>query len=82
MRDRTLFDLILVLVAGVLAYTETFGWADPIANLDALLGVFAAIDVRAYLVAGGLLGVVFVGYLVAYLPKKEAQRSVRKQQKK
>jgi len=79
MRDRTLFDLVLVLAAGILAYTETFGWADPVANLDQVLGVFAAIDVRAYLVLGGLLGVVFVGYLVAYLPKKEATRSVRNQ---
>ena len=79
MRERTLFDLILILVAAILAYTETFGWADPLANLSKILGLFAAIDVRAYLVLGGLLGIVFVGYLVAYLPKKEAQRSIRDQ---
>jgi len=32
MRERTLFDIILIFVAGVLAYTETFGWADPLAT--------------------------------------------------
>ncbi|GGN91363.1 MULTISPECIES: hypothetical protein [Haloarcula] len=76
MDSRELFDLALVVLAGLLAYTETFGFADPRATLEEILAVLVTLDVRVYLVLGGLFGIAFVAYLVVYLPKKDA-RSMR-----
>ncbi|MBX0324164.1 hypothetical protein EGH21_14090 [Halomicroarcula sp. F13] len=76
MDSRELFDLVLVVVAGLLAYTETFGFADPRATLAEIIAVLATLDIRVYLVLGGLFGMSFVAYLVVYLPKKDA-RSAR-----
>jgi hypothetical protein len=76
MDRRILFDILLVLVGGVVAYTETFGFADPRATIREILGVLADLDVRVYLVLGGLFGITFVGYLVVYLPQRDA-RNIR-----
>ena len=77
MQERDVLDLLLVAVLGVLAYVESFGLADPIATVDELVAVLAAVDVRAYLVLGGVFGIVFLGYLTIYLPSKDARRSLR-----
>jgi hypothetical protein len=76
MDSRELFDALLVVIAGLLAYTETFGFADPRATLREILSILATLDVRVYLVLSGLFGIVFVGYLVVYLPQKDA-RTIR-----
>lgn len=76
MDARELFDLVLVVVAGVVAYTETYGFADPRATVWEIIGTLTALDIRVYLVLGGLLGIVFVGYLVVYLPRQDA-RTIR-----
>ncbi|WP_262179919.1 hypothetical protein [Haloarcula laminariae] len=73
MDRRVLFDALLVVVGGLVAYTETFGFADPRATIREILVVFLNLDVRVYLVLSGLFGIVFVGYLVVYLPQKDAQ---------
>jgi len=73
MDTRDLFDLVLVGLGGLLAYTETFGFADPRATLAELVAVLAGLDIRVYLVLGGLFGVVFVVYLAIYLPKRAAR---------
>jgi len=76
MDRRVLFDALLVLVGGLVAYTEMFGFADPRATIREILTVLATLDVRVYLVLSGLFGIVFVGYLVVYLPQKDA-RTIR-----
>jgi len=76
MDSRALFDALLVVVAGLVAYTETFGFTDPRATIWQIVGVLRDLDVRVYLVLGGLFGVCFVGYLVVYLPRKDA-RTIR-----
>jgi hypothetical protein len=73
MDSRELFDLVLVVVAGVVAYTETYGFADPRGTIWEIAGTLTDLDIRVYLVLGGLLGVMFVGYLVVYLPRRDAQ---------
>jgi hypothetical protein len=73
MDSRDSFDLALVVVAGLLAYTETFGFADPRATIAQIVGIIVGLDVRVYLVLGGLFGIVFVAYLVVYLPKRDAR---------
>ncbi len=77
MQERDLMDLVLVAVVAVLAYVETFGLADPIATVDEIVDVVATLDVRVYLVLGGVFGLVFVGYITVYLPQKDAARSAR-----
>lgn len=72
MDSRELFDVLLVVVGGLVAYTETYGFTDPRATISQVLGVLTTLDVRVYLVLGGLFGMMFVGYLVVYLPKKDA----------
>jgi uncharacterized membrane protein len=76
MDSRELFDAVLVVVAGLVAYTETFGFADPRATISEIFSILANLDVRVYLVLGGLFGIVFVGYIVVYLPQKDA-RTIR-----
>ncbi|WP_276273123.1 hypothetical protein [Haloarcula litorea] len=73
MDRRGWFDLALVVVAAVLAYTETFGFADPRATIEELVAILLGLDVRVYLVLGGIFGVAFVTYLVVYLPKRDAR---------
>ena len=77
MQERDVLDLLLVAVLAVVAYVETYGLADPVATADEMIAVLLAIDVRAYLVLGGILGIAFVGYITMYLPSKDAGRSLR-----
>jgi len=77
MQERDVLDLLFVAVLAVLAYVESFGLADPIATVDELVAVLATIDVKVYLVIGGFMGILFLGYLTIYLPKKNAARTPR-----
>ena len=77
MQERDVLDLLLVAIVGALAYVETFGLADPAATVDEIVAVLLTIDVRVYLVVGGVFGIAFVGYITVYLPRKDAARSVR-----
>lgn len=72
MDSRELFDALLVVVGGLVAYTETYGFTDPRATVWQVLRVLETLDVRVYLVMGGLFGIMFVGYLVVYLPRRDA----------
>lgn len=78
MQERDVIDLLLVVILAILAYVESFGLADPIATLDEIVALFADVGIEIYLVLGGIFGIVFVGYLTIYLPKKEANQSVRR----
>ena len=73
MDSRLSFDLVLVVLAALLSYTETFGFADPRATIYEIIGVLLGLDIRVYLVLGGLMGMSFVAYLVVYLPQKAAR---------
>ena len=70
-RDRV--DAALVALAAILAYTETFGLVDPRTTASELLALLTGLDVRVYLVVGGIFGIAFVTYLVLYLPQKAAR---------
>lgn len=73
MDSRDSFDLVLVVLAGLLAYTETFGFVDPRTTIAELVAILTGLDVRVYLVLAGIFGVVFVTYLAVYLPQKDAR---------
>ena len=66
----------MVVGGGLVAYTETYGFTDPRATIWQIVGVLETLDVRVYLVLSGIFGIAFVGYLVVYLPQKDA-RTVR-----
>jgi hypothetical protein len=76
MDSRVLFDAVLAVIAGLLAYTEMYGFTDPSATIWEILRRLANLDIRVYLVLGGLFGIVFVGYLAVYLPWRDA-RAIR-----
>jgi hypothetical protein len=73
MDSRGLFDIALVAVAGLLAYTETFGFANPRTTLEEIIAAIAELDIRVFLVLGGIFGICFVAYLTMYLPQKNAR---------
>jgi len=77
MDSRGLFDIALVVVAGLLAYTETFGFANPRTTLEEIIAAIAGLDVRVFLVLGGIFGICFVAYLTMYLPQKDARTMQR-----
>lgn len=78
MRERDVLDLVLVVILAILAYVESFGLADPIATVDDIVALFANVGIEIYLVLGGISGIVFVGYLTIYLPKKTASEPPRR----
>jgi len=78
MDERDVFDLLLTLAVAVAAYVQLYGLANPLAILDDAVAVLLEIDVRIYLVVGGIMGIFFVAYIVVYLPQKDAQRSVER----
>jgi len=45
--------------------------------LTAVVDALRSIDIVYYLVAAGVLGVVFVSYITIYLPQKHSQRRLR-----
>jgi len=73
MDSRGLFDIALIVVAGLLAYTETFGFANPRTTLEEIIAAIAGLDIRVFLVLGGIFGICFVAYLTMYLPQKDAR---------
>ncbi|GGK67617.1 MULTISPECIES: hypothetical protein [Haloarcula] len=73
MDSRGLFDIALVVVAGLLAYTETFGFANPRTTLQEIIAAIAGLDIRVFLVLGGIFGICFIAYLTMYLPQKDAR---------
>lgn len=77
MRERDVVDLILVAVLAAVTYVEAFGLADPLAVARTVAEILRSLDVRVYLVLGGIFGIAFVGYLTVYLPRKDAARSAR-----
>jgi hypothetical protein len=77
MDSRGLFDIALVVVAGLLAYTETFGFANPRTTLEEIIAAIAGLDIRVFLVLGGIFGICFVAYLTMYLPQKDARTMQR-----
>jgi len=74
---RTIADLLLVVGAAVIAYVKTYGWSEPAAGLEAFFALFRSFDVGVYLVIAGVLGILFVGYVAVYLPKRLTDKSVR-----
>ncbi|EMA22496.1 hypothetical protein [Haloarcula argentinensis] len=73
MDSRGLFDIALVVVAGLLAYTETFGFANPRTTLQEIIAAIAGLDIRVFLVLGGIFGICFIAYLTMYLPQKDVR---------
>ena len=45
-------------------------------RIRVILSVLRTLDIRVYLVLSGLFGIIFVGYLVVYLPRRDA-RTIR-----
>ncbi len=68
MDSRALFDLVLVVVAvaGVVAYTKGDGVTDPRATIWDIVETLTNLD-TVYLVLRGPFGIMFVGYLVVSL---------------
>jgi hypothetical protein len=77
MQERDVLDLLLVAVLAVVTYAQAFGFGEPIAGLRELAAMLAGVDTGVYLVLGGVFGLVFLGYLAIYLPRRDAGRSVR-----
>lgn len=75
MQERDVLDLLLVVVLAVAAYVESFGLASPIATLGEMVDILTSFGVGVYLVFAGIFGIIFLGYLTVYLPKKDAARA-------
>lgn len=77
MQERDVLDLLLVAVLAIVTYVEWFGLTEPMATADDIIATLAAIDITVYLVFAGVFGILFVGYITVYLPRKDAERSIR-----
>lgn len=70
MEPRDLFDGLVIVLVAVVVYLEVFGFVLSPERLGVILEVLLGQDLSVYLVAAGIFGVVFVGYIAVYLPKK------------
>jgi hypothetical protein len=76
MTPRDLFDWFLLAVLVVALAVGSGGVAFSMDLLRAVIASVLAIDPAVYLILGGVLGTVFVGYIAVYLPwKLNEQRS-------
>jgi len=73
MDPRDIFDVVLFVAVSIALYVELYGLTLSPRGLTAILSALRAVDVVYWLVAGGVLGVVFVSYITIYLPQKQSQ---------
>jgi hypothetical protein len=74
-RDR--FDWFLLSVLAVALVAGSGGVSLSVDLLRAVVASVLAIDPAIYLILGGVLGTVFVGYMTVYLPWKLNRRRSR-----
>lgn len=70
MEPRAVFDGILMFLIAVVAYLEVFGFGISRDRLEAIADALLNQDVGVYLVVAGIFGIVFLGYVVIYVPAK------------
>jgi len=70
MDPRDVFDWALLVVIGTVLYVELFGLGFSRERLDTIVETLLGFDLTVYLVVAGVFGVLFVGYIVMYLPQK------------
>lgn len=72
MNSRDVFDLVLIVLVGVVLYLDFFASSlDRGLSVGTLFEMATDTDPLYYLIFGGVLGVVFVSYLTIYLPQKQ-----------
>lgn len=79
MQPRDIFDGILVALLAVILYLEVIGLSISTESLVTVVDAVRNIDTMMLLVAGGALGVIFLGYITIYVPQK--MRTERPEQK-
>lgn len=75
MEPRDVFDGALIVLTAAVAYWEVFGFGLSRDRLDAIVATVLGLDVTVYLVVAGFFGVLFVGYIALYLPRKYGKRA-------
>jgi len=80
MEPRDVFDGVLLVLVTVVAYWEVFGFGLSRARLETIVSTILGLDLTVYLVAAGILGVAFVGYIALYLPQKHGKRAGEQRQ--
>ncbi|PSP38686.1 hypothetical protein BRC66_05365 [Halobacteriales archaeon QH_2_66_30] len=73
MDQRDIFDVLLFVAVSIALYVELYGATLSPRGLTAIVSALQAVDIVYYLVAAGVLGVVFVSYITIYLPQKYSQ---------
>lgn len=72
MDPRDIFDVLLFVAVSIALYVELYGLTLSPQGLAAILDALQNVDIVYYLVAAGILGVVFVSYITIYLPQKHS----------
>jgi len=73
MDPRDIFDVLLFVAVSIALYVELYGLTLSPRGFTAIVDALRSIDIVYYLVAAGVLGVVFVSYITIYLPQKHSQ---------
>jgi hypothetical protein len=73
--QRDVFDWLLVVMLGVLVAMKAMTISISSEGLTQAIDALVTLDVRVWLVIGGGLGILFVGYIVFYLPSQTSSTS-------
>lgn len=68
--NRDAFDTALVVVALVLVYSHSVSTTDPTSVVGTVVAALVSLNPLVYLVAFGVVGILFLAYGLLYLPSQ------------
>lgn len=77
MHARARFDLLLLVGLAAVLFADRTGFSLSTDLFWAVVDTILSLDPAVYLVLGGVLGVLFVGYIAVYLPRKQSENVPR-----
>lgn len=77
MRPRSVFDGLLVAVLGLIVYVRLIGPTFSYTRAEKLKEVLTNLGLEAYLVVGGILAILALGFMFIYMPQRQAKNVSR-----
>jgi len=77
MKPRDVFDGLLVAFGFVAVYLELVGFGFSRQRVDTVVRALTSFEVTVYVVAGAVVAVLFLIYMLVYVPQKQAEKQAQ-----